>query len=82
MTFPILSLMVAAPTLAALVLLAVPASQRLLIRIVALLGATTSLVLSIVALVLHDSHDIAIQLTENIPLVPSLGISWRLGVDG
>ena len=77
-----LSMTVGAPMLAAIMLLAVPSSRRLLIRLVALAGATASLLLSIVAILQYDRVIGGVQFVEVVPLVPSLGIAWRLGVDG
>jgi NADH-quinone oxidoreductase subunit M len=78
----LLSIIVAAPALAALVLLLLPGTARLAIRLVSLLGATVSLVGSIQALRLYDKTAGGLQLVEDYPLVPSLGVRLRFALDG
>ncbi len=70
-----------APAVAALVLLALPAS-RLATRIVALAGAAVSLAGSIVVALRYDAAAGGLQMGFDLPLVPSLGIHLRFGVDG
>ena len=82
MTLPWLSIIVAAPFVAALLLLAIPPSARLMVRLVSLAGALVSLVGSVI--VAQDYHlaEGGFQWAENYPLVPSLGISLNLAADG
>lgn len=82
MTEHILSLIVAAPFVAALILLFLPPKQLGLIRFTAALGAFVSLVLSLYVAFLYNSQAGGLQLAEVYPLVPSLGIELRLAVDG
>jgi hypothetical protein len=82
MTEHILSLIVAAPFVAALILLFLPPKQLGLIRFTAALGAFVSLVLSLYVAFLYNSQAGGLQLSEVYPLVPSLGIELRLAVDG
>lgn len=77
-----LSLIVAAPAVAALLLIAVPASARLLVRWVSLAGALVSLFGSIEVARQYDTVAGGLQLAESYPVVPSLGIHLTLAVDG
>ncbi|MBX3128483.1 MAG: NADH-quinone oxidoreductase subunit M [Polyangiaceae bacterium] len=77
-----LSLIVAAPAVAALLLIAVPASARLLVRWVSLAGALVSLFGSIEVARQYDTVAGGLQLVESYPVVPSLGIHLTLAVDG
>ncbi|MBN2800706.1 MAG: NADH-quinone oxidoreductase subunit M [Deltaproteobacteria bacterium] len=81
-SFPILSLIVFAPFLAALVLIFLPAGQKMAIRLVSLVGATVSLVGSLLVAVDFDKAKMGFQFEEIYPLVPSLGIHYHLAVDG
>src|SRR5262249_18516170 len=79
---PVLSVLVGAPFAAALLLLLVPERARLLVRLVALAGASVSLAAAIIAAVGYLLPYGGLQLREDYPLVPSLGIELRLAVDG
>ena len=78
----LLALTVAAPALAAAVLIFVPNSARLAVRLVSLAGASASLVTSIWVALIYDRGQGGLQLGESWPLVPSLGIHLKLAVDG
>jgi NADH-quinone oxidoreductase subunit M len=78
----ILSIIVLAPMAAAVILLLIPDRSRGLVRLVAILGATVSLVGSIVAAFRYDLAENGVQMAEKIPLIPRMGIHWHLGVDG
>ncbi len=80
--FTWLSLIVWAPFAAALVLLLLPSRAANAIRLVAVTGAGTSLAGAIAVTVLYDRAAGGVQFREFVPLVPSLGISYDLGVDG
>ena len=82
MTAHLLSLVVAAPAVAAAVLLLVPTRARRTTRWVALAGATTSLAGALAAAVLWDKRRGGFQFLEDLPLVPSLGIHLKLAADG
>ena len=82
MTEHILSLIVAAPFVAALILLFLPPKQYALIRLTSALGALVSLLGSFYVAFLYNSQAGGLQLAEVYPLVPSLGIELRLAVDG
>jgi NADH-quinone oxidoreductase subunit M len=82
MSFPVLSIMVAAPALAAGALLVIPERRLMALRLVALAGAVVPLALSLVVAALYDGTSGQLELVEVYPLVPTLGIDLRFGVDG
>ncbi len=78
----LLSIIVAAPAVAALIVMFLPDGSRLGIRIVSLIGAAVSLAGSIVALVTYDNAAGGMQRVEDYPLIPSMGVHLRLAQDG
>ena len=82
MTGHLLSLVVAAPAVAAAVLLLVPRSARRTTRWVALAGAAVSLAGAVAAAASWDKQRGGFQLLEDLPLVPPLGIHLKLAADG
>jgi NADH-quinone oxidoreductase subunit M len=61
---------------------AVPESRRLWLRVIALLGAVTSLAGSIAVAILFDRARGGFQFVEQYPFVPRLGISLSFAADG
>jgi NADH-quinone oxidoreductase subunit M len=80
--FPILSVITWAPFVAALVIMFGARHRPLLVRWTAAAGATVSLVLSLWLYWAYDRDLAGFQFPEVFGLVPSLGISYQLGVDG
>ncbi len=78
----LLSMTVLAPFAAALVLFVLPERAGRTIRAVSVLGAAVPLLASILALRHYDAAARGFQFVEAYPLVPRLGLSWHLGVDG
>ncbi len=78
----ILALTIAAPFLAALAVLALPQRARLAIRLTSLAGALVPCVTSLLLLARYDAARAGFQFVTSLPLVPRLGLSWHLGVDG
>lgn len=78
----ILSMVVAAPALAAAVVVALPARARGAMRAVSLVGALVSLALSVVAFVRYDAAASGLQMVERYALVPALGVQLSFGLDG
>jgi len=78
----LLSIIVAAPALAALVVMLLPTGARLGIRLVSLAGAAISLAGSIAALVGYDHVAGGFQRIEDYPLVPAFGVHLRFALDG
>jgi NADH-quinone oxidoreductase subunit M len=78
----LLSIIVAAPFVAALLMLPFSAESMRTHRVLALLGALVSLVGSVYVALHYDVTAGGLQFEENYPLVPMLGIRLRLAVDG
>jgi len=79
----ILSLTLWLPVAGALVLLTVPREQVRTIRSVALVTAILDLAASVAAGVAFDrAHAGMMQLVERVPWIPSIGVTYHLGVDG
>lgn len=78
----LLSLIAAAPFLAAVVLLVVPDQKRLAVRVISLVGAMLSMIGSVIVALTYDMNAGGFQRSELIEVVPSYGIDLRLAVDG
>ena len=78
----ILSLTLLGPFVAAVVVLLLPQSARLPIRLASLAGALVPAVTSAIVLARYDVARGGFQFVEQIPLIPRLGVSWHLGADG
>ena len=78
----LLSLTVAAPFLAALVVLALPQRAATAIRLTSLAGALVPTAISLLLLARYDAAAGGYQFVTSIPLVPALGLSWHMGADG
>lgn len=78
----LLAITIAAPALAAAALIFVPNSARVAVRMISLVGSVISLATSIWVAFLYDRTLGGLQLAETFPLVPSMGIHLKLGVDG
>ena len=78
----VLAWIVAAPAIAAAILLALPASSRLAIRVVSLVGALVSCALSISVATAYDRTVGGLQMGDDWTLVPSMGIHLKFAVDG
>jgi NADH-quinone oxidoreductase subunit M len=82
MQFPILSVIVFIPMVAALVLLTIKPEQKKAIRVTALTAALLALVLSIWVYFTYDKAAAGYQFIEKYNWMPVLGISLHFGVDG
>jgi NADH-quinone oxidoreductase subunit M len=80
--FPILSVITWAPFVSALVIMFAARHRPQLVRWAAVAGTGVSLVLSLWLYWAYDRAAAGFQFGETIPLVPSLGISYELAVDG
>lgn len=84
-TWPVLSLLTFLPLVGALLLVFVKGTPDAIARScrnVALLVTTITFAVSLKVLFLFDSSQSGFQLVEMKPLLPALGISYHLGVDG
>ena len=79
---PMLSVMTWAPFVSAIIIMFFARNRPLLVRWTALLGAFVSLVASLWVYVEYDRGAAGFQFQEEMALVPSLGISYLLGLDG
>jgi NADH-quinone oxidoreductase subunit M len=80
--FPVLSVMTWAPFVSALLVMAFARHRPLLVRWTSLAGATVSLLASVWVYWAYDRTAAGFQFNEEVALVPSLGISYLLAVDG
>ncbi len=78
---PVLSIIVMAPVAAAL-LIALFASNPKLPRVFALAAGTVSLAGALWVYLNYDRTAAGFQFAEKMPWIPSLGVSYSLGVDG
>ncbi|MDD5370201.1 MAG: NADH-quinone oxidoreductase subunit M, partial [Anaerolineaceae bacterium] len=82
MQFPILSAIVFTPLIAGLIMLLLPAERKQEVRMTAVAAAAITLLLSVWAYVSYNFAAGGYQLIEHSPWLPSLGISYFMGVDG
>ena len=80
--FPILSVITWAPFVSAVIIMFAARHRPLLVRAVAVAGSGVSLVLSLWLYTAYDQTQAGFQFVERVPLVPALGISYELAVDG
>jgi len=78
----LLSITVAAPFVAALLLIPLPNAMRTAMRVISLIGAAVSLFCSIQVARAYDAQIGGLQLVEDYPLVPRFGIRLHLATDG
>ena len=78
----ILSATLLAPFLAALAVLLLPARAGKSIRAVSLAGALVPVATSLFLLARYDAARGGFQFVESLPIVPRIGLSWHMGVDG
>jgi NADH-quinone oxidoreductase subunit M len=78
----ILSLCIAIPAAAALLLLLVPRGATQAIRWVALLGTLAAFVTSVAMFAGFHPGEAGFQMVERQPWVTSIGAEWHVGVDG
>jgi NADH-quinone oxidoreductase subunit M len=81
-SIPVLSVMTWAPFVSALVIMAFARHRPQLVRWTSLAGATVSLLASLWVYWAYDRAAAGFQFQEELTLVPSLGISYLLGIDG
>lgn len=82
MQFPILSVIVFTPIVSGLLILLIPGERKNEVRVTALAAATFALFLSIWAYFAYDISAGGYQFVEKYTWVPSLGISYHVGLDG
>jgi NADH-quinone oxidoreductase subunit M len=82
MTHDLLTFIILTPLIAAIVLLLLPASRGLLIRMVALAGAVLTLPPTLWLCLNYDRAIGGFQFAQTVPWVPGLGIRYHVAVDG
>ena len=82
MTIPLLSIVVFAPLVAAVLLIFVPSTARVAVRGISILSTLVSLVGSLFVACAYDLEAGGYQMHESYPVVPELGIHLSLAVDG
>ena len=82
MGFPVLSTVLLAPLLAALVLCFLPRDARATIRTTAAAAMVLALALTLYAYVSYGTATGGMQFTEEIPWIADLGVTYALGIDG
>jgi len=79
---PTLSIITWAPFVGAVLIMFLARHRPLLVRWIALVSTTVSLGLSIWIYTAYEREAAGFQFYEEMPLVPPLGITYQLGVDG
>ncbi len=82
MNFPVLSVIVFTPLVAAMLILLMPADRKNEVRVMALAAAVFALVLSMWVYFTYNQSLAGYQFQEQYSWLPSLGISYFVGVDG
>ena len=82
MSFPWLSTLWLVPLAGAVVIIALPGSQRLLAKWLALIVALVVLAISIVIMVGFHPGGAPFEFVESHPWIPAFGTAYTLGVDG
>jgi NADH-quinone oxidoreductase subunit M len=80
--FPILSVMTWAPFVAALFIMAFGRSRPRFVRLTALAGSAVSTVCALWLFANYDMTTAGFQFFEEVALVPTMGISYQLAIDG
>ncbi|MEK7447087.1 MAG: NADH-quinone oxidoreductase subunit M [candidate division NC10 bacterium] len=81
-TFPILSVIMWAPFVGALLIMFTARHSPLRVRCIAAVSTGVSLVLTLWVFWTYDREVAGFQFYEEWPLVPPLGITYQLGIDG
>jgi NADH-quinone oxidoreductase subunit M len=82
MQFPVLSIIVFTPIVAGVLILLIPPDRKTEVRVTALAAATFAMLLSIWVYFSYDIPAGGYQFQEQVNWLPSLGISYHVGVDG
>ena len=82
MPFPVLSIITWAPFVGAVLIVFLARHHPLAVRVIALVTTALSTVLSVFIFVAYDREAAGFQFYEKLPLVPPLGISYEIAVDG
>ncbi|HMJ91594.1 MAG TPA: hypothetical protein VK530_17355, partial [Candidatus Acidoferrum sp.] len=78
----LLTYIILVPFIGALIVALIPRDYRFVIRIVALASSLVTMVLAIALFAKFDAGATGFQFVQKIPWVPSLDLSFHVGVDG
>lgn len=78
----LLTYIILVPFIGALIVALIPRDYRFIIRIVALASSLISMLLAITVFVNFDASATGFQFVQKVPWVPSLDLSYHVGVDG
>lgn len=79
---PLLTLLVVVPFAGAVLIALIPRQRTELHKLVAILASALALALSVAVLAKFHRGEAGFQMVDHHAWIPSLGISWTLGVDG
>jgi NADH-quinone oxidoreductase subunit M len=82
MNFPILTVITFVPVIGAIVGLLIPKEQEKTIKWYSVAVSLIPLVLSIILWVTYDNAAGGMQFVEKVPWIPTLGVTYHIGVDG
>jgi len=82
MQFPLLSFIVFTPMVAGILIFLIPADRKTEVRVAALAAGAVALAMSIVAFFGYDTAAGGYQYVERYTWLPSMGISYYVGIDG
>lgn len=82
MIFPILSLIMLAPVIGAVIILFIPKDRNDAIKTVAAASAMVSMLLSLLVVFAYNRDQGGFQFAEKASWIPSLGVSYYVAVDG
>ncbi|MBC7241588.1 MAG: NADH-quinone oxidoreductase subunit M [Anaerolineae bacterium] len=82
MDFPILTVITFVPVIGAIVGLLIPKEQEKTIKWYSVAVSLIPLVLSIILWVTYDNVAGGMQFVEKVPWIPTLGVTYHVGVDG
>ena len=80
--FPVLSIITWSPFVGAVLIMFLARHRPLAVRFIALVTTSVSVVLSVFIFVAYEREAAGFQFREKVPLVPPLGISYEVAVDG
>ena len=80
--FPVLSVITWAPFVGALLIMFTARHHPRAVRLIAVVTTGISTLVSLWIFLVYDREAAGFQFYEKLPLVPPLGISYELGVDG
>jgi NADH-quinone oxidoreductase subunit M len=78
----LLTYIILVPFIGALIVALIPRDYRFIIRIVALASSLISMLLAIAVFAKFDANATGFQFVQKVPWVPSLDLSYHVGVDG